>query len=72
VINFVTEQDEDLAKAIQNCAGSPSNNSYESHFSRNRQFRWRLKKKQLRKMNRQTTEGFASVYDDSRSYQKKN
>ena len=63
MINFVTEQDEDLAKAIQNCAGSPSNNSYESHFSRNRQFGWRLKKKQLRKMNRQTTEGFASVSD---------
>ncbi|XP_068722965.1 uncharacterized protein [Montipora capricornis] len=52
VINFVTEHDEDLSKAIQACEENSHSNSYECHFSRNRQFRWRLKKKQLRKMNR--------------------
>ena len=48
VINFVTEDDEDLAMAVQACDNSPNSTGYQTHFSRNRQFRWRLKKKQQR------------------------
>ena len=45
VINFVTKDDEDLATALQACEDSSTGRGYESHFSRQRQFRRRLKKK---------------------------
>lgn len=45
VINFVTKDDEDLATALQACEDSSTGRRYESHFSRQRQFRRRLKKK---------------------------
>ena len=45
VINFVTKDDEDLATALKACEDSSSGRGYESHFSRQRQFRRRLKKK---------------------------
>ena len=45
VINFVTKDNEDLATALQACEDSSTGGGYESHFSRQRQFRRRLKKK---------------------------
>lgn len=57
VINFVTEHDDDLVMALQACEDNPNSKSYQSHFSRNRQFRWRLKKKRQSQLNCQAKEG---------------
>ena len=43
VINFVSEKDEDLARAVRACEDSPNSDGYEATFSRNRMFRKRVK-----------------------------
>ena len=43
VINFVTEGDEDLARAVRACEESPDSEGYEATFSRKRMFRKRVK-----------------------------
>ena len=43
VINFVTKDDEDLARAVRAVEESPNSDGYQATFSRNRMFRKRVK-----------------------------
>ena len=44
VINLVTENDQDLARAVRACDQSRSSDGYQATFSRKRRFRKKLKK----------------------------
>ncbi|KAL9975841.1 hypothetical protein ACROYT_G013049 [Oculina patagonica] len=47
VINFITKDDEDLARAVRACEDSPDSKGYQATFSRNRMFRKRVKNNAL-------------------------
>ena len=47
VINFVTKDDEDLARAVRACEDSTDSDGYQATFSRNRMFRKRVKNNAL-------------------------
>jgi len=47
VINFITPEDEDLARALRACDDNTDDVNYEATFSRNRMFRRRVKTKTL-------------------------
>ena len=47
VINFVTKDDEDLARAVRACEDSTDSDGYQATFNRNRMFRKRVKNNAL-------------------------